>query len=510
MLVRCPACRARVSREAQNCPKCGHPVADHFKLKSLESEAGHDSPGRAIVGTLQDISDPGGDSPRRARDIPGSTAAALVLLLVMGLEGWAALLSATPSQPARMPASVNIFNVVLALGLLLGKPWFRGFGLFRALLGAVIGPLLVVANTTPGTEFTPSVMAIRIASQIVFSLGLGLLLWDPPSPGRLRAGHILCGVLLVCETGLCLAMATGGVDRWIRPLATRDRISQAFGDTQSPAVQDTVASPSGEVGDGHAPLSEVREALASWHRAIVAGDLDGDMAHYAPSVNYFTKGIVSRDRIRQDRSRFYSGTDREISWSDPSIEWRAPIVAVIEEVEFSMRRRRRYAARVRVELLWERRGDEWKIVSQQELEVIWTRRGALNDHPPLSDPGAADRDLLQVPEVANTHTNRRNDAHERPGEPVGDPPLAPLPHPVDVEVSGGHWIDSVSGNGKIIELEDGSIWEVCPIDQVTTVLWLTASDIVVLEGSNAHFPYKLVNKDDGETAEARVLRGPGR
>jgi hypothetical protein len=63
----------------------------------------------------------------------------------------------------------------------------------------------------------------------------------------------------------------------------------------------------------------------------------------------------------------------------------------------------------------------------------------------------------------------------------------------------GHWIESVTADGQIIKLEDGSIWEVDPADVIDSALWLPISDIVVCDD-------KLINTDDNETVSARRIR----
>jgi hypothetical protein len=70
----------------------------------------------------------------------------------------------------------------------------------------------------------------------------------------------------------------------------------------------------------------------------------------------------------------------------------------------------------------------------------------------------------------------------------------------------GHWI-STNGEGKIITLEDGSMWQINSIDQVDTVLWLPVTDITVIADPNpiGDYKYILVNKDDGEKAHAKYL-----
>jgi hypothetical protein len=62
----------------------------------------------------------------------------------------------------------------------------------------------------------------------------------------------------------------------------------------------------------------------------------------------------------------------------------------------------------------------------------------------------------------------------------------------------GHWIQAVEGNGRIIKLEDGSLWEVDDVDTVTTSIWLPVSEVVVCDG-------KMVNVDDGESVAVRSL-----
>jgi len=72
-------------------------------------------------------------------------------------------------------------------------------------------------------------------------------------------------------------------------------------------------------------------------------------------------------------------------------------------------------------------------------------------------------------------------------------------------VGGGHWIREVATGGGIIVLEDGSFWEVSPLDRIDTMLWLPITEIMVLENPSGFFPYLLVNTDDGEKAEAKLI-----
>jgi hypothetical protein len=66
----------------------------------------------------------------------------------------------------------------------------------------------------------------------------------------------------------------------------------------------------------------------------------------------------------------------------------------------------------------------------------------------------------------------------------------------------GHWIKSKNDDGDIITLEDGSIWQVDPMDRVDTALWLPITNITVIESEDG---YLLINTDDGEKANAQLL-----
>lgn len=63
----------------------------------------------------------------------------------------------------------------------------------------------------------------------------------------------------------------------------------------------------------------------------------------------------------------------------------------------------------------------------------------------------------------------------------------------------GHWVDSVTDDGRIVILEDGSIWEVDPVDQIDSALWLPTTEIVACDN-------KLINTEDGETVGAERIR----
>ena len=74
-------------------------------------------------------------------------------------------------------------------------------------------------------------------------------------------------------------------------------------------------------------------------------------------------------------------------------------------------------------------------------------------------------------------------------------------------VGGSHWISKNVDSGEFIVLEDGSLWKIDPLDKVDACLWLSISDIKVVESDDGSpgYEYLLINTDDDETAHAKFL-----
>lgn len=74
-------------------------------------------------------------------------------------------------------------------------------------------------------------------------------------------------------------------------------------------------------------------------------------------------------------------------------------------------------------------------------------------------------------------------------------------------VGGGHWIQKNVDSGTYMILEDGSLWQIDPIDKVDAMLWLPISNITVTESSSGSpgYDYLLINTDDGEKAHAKYM-----
>ena len=73
--------------------------------------------------------------------------------------------------------------------------------------------------------------------------------------------------------------------------------------------------------------------------------------------------------------------------------------------------------------------------------------------------------------------------------------LTAVAAPAFADCEDGHWVKSVSSDGEIVVLEDGSVWQVDSVDAIDSALWLPTTNIVACDD-------KLINTDDGETVEA--------
>lgn len=71
--------------------------------------------------------------------------------------------------------------------------------------------------------------------------------------------------------------------------------------------------------------------------------------------------------------------------------------------------------------------------------------------------------------------------------------------PRDTDCEDGHWVENVIADGEFVALEDGSLWQVGPLDRIDTQLWLATED-VLLCGT------RLINTDTGDAVEVIRVR----
>jgi hypothetical protein len=85
----------------------------------------------------------------------------------------------------------------------------------------------------------------------------------------------------------------------------------------------------------------------------------------------------------------------------------------------------------------------------------------------------------------------------RPQAPITASPPPPLPM-----LSASPWIRSVDGNGAIVRLSDGSVWQVNDLDRVHTQVWLQTQRVIVTAGP-VYGEALLVNEARSQSVRAK-------
>jgi hypothetical protein len=70
----------------------------------------------------------------------------------------------------------------------------------------------------------------------------------------------------------------------------------------------------------------------------------------------------------------------------------------------------------------------------------------------------------------------------------------------------GRWIDEVGPGGATVELDDGSVWDVEPVQRVTTQTWQAATNVTVVETGATGYPYRMTAQS--RSADVRLLKAP--
>ena len=72
-----------------------------------------------------------------------------------------------------------------------------------------------------------------------------------------------------------------------------------------------------------------------------------------------------------------------------------------------------------------------------------------------------------------------------------------------------HAVGKLENNGQLLELEDGSRWEVYEGFAFRTAGWSAGEMVAVKQSKNAEYPYLLVNIHKNEQVEASFIGDPG-
>lgn len=140
------------------------------------------------------------------------------------------------------------------------------------------------------------------------------------------------------------------------------------------------------------------------------------------------------------------------------------------------------------------------LLTEPELHQVISAERAENLKTCLTGlyPSLCDRAILTAEQLHQAQAAERKAAVAR--EQIAATPRAPRSRRGGYSgCEDGHWVNSVSSDGTVVKLEDGSIWSVDAVDAIDSALWLPTTDIIACDD-------KLINTDDNETVSARRLR----
>jgi len=141
-----------------------------------------------------------------------------------------------------------------------------------------------------------------------------------------------------------------------------------------------------------------------------------------------------------------------------------------------------------------------QLLTQDELKQVLAAERAENQKICQDGryPSLCDRSLLTPEQLSQARAAESRSAQARREYAAKAPPVRTRRSGY-AGCESGHWVESVSDDGQIVKLEDGSIWQVNAVDAIDSMLWLPTTDVVVCDD-------KLINTDDNESVEATRLR----
>lgn len=140
------------------------------------------------------------------------------------------------------------------------------------------------------------------------------------------------------------------------------------------------------------------------------------------------------------------------------------------------------------------------LLSESELKQVLAAERSENLRICLTGryPTLCDKSLLTKEQLSQALAAESR-AADKSKQYVGKTPVPRCRRHSSSGCESGHWVESVSDDGQIVKLEDGSIWEVDSVDAIDSALWLPTTDIVACDD-------KLINTDDNETVSATCIR----
>ena len=154
------------------------------------------------------------------------------------------------------------------------------------------------------------------------------------------------------------------------------------------------------------------------------------------------------------------------------------------------------------------KGDEKAVEIKDELRLYMTAEQIARAQELSASLFKSINESQPIPHfVQRYNTEEKETPPQNAQAPIIRVPVANTDRGMYAGVGGGHWIDKNIDSGAYMILEDGSLWQIDPIERIDAMLWLPISQITVLESASGApgYNYLLINTNDGEKAHAKYL-----
>ncbi|MFN2502041.1 MAG: hypothetical protein ABR530_08520 [Pyrinomonadaceae bacterium] len=120
--------------------------------------------------------------------------------------------------------------------------------------------------------------------------------------------------------------------------------------------------------------SEVSRQIYDWKAALESRNLNGLMASYAPTLNYFNRRGASRDAVRADKARaFVLYDDMKVNISNMNVTTDGNEAIATFDKEWTFTGSRSSSGKVRSQINLRRLEGRWLITGERDLKIYYSR-----------------------------------------------------------------------------------------------------------------------------------------
>ncbi len=213
----------------------------------------------------------------------------------------------------------------------------------------------------------------------------------PTAPGPGRTGLGTPVIVFITAAAMLALFSVVGVGAWLYMRNARTEVAintsvpgsyadQRIAANSTPLPDKQTPSPSPKPTDEPTPRpvdeakvrAEVTQQLDSWKSRSESLDLNAHIAHYAPTVDYYSKGGASAAFVRADKQRAFSRYSYiSIELSDISIKAVGDTATAVFDKEWNFEGESDSSGKVRQMIRFRRIDGRWLITAEKDLKLYY-------------------------------------------------------------------------------------------------------------------------------------------